>query len=106
MIYLPSVELLRKMILAGAKNKYGARTTEVNDILERFISTEKDAKTIAIRPARGGHKGQSKQLETYARENQTFKEISAFEKLFKTEDADIDLSKVAQFIPSHKTNKL
>ena len=54
MIYLPSVELLQKMILASAKNKYGARVTDENDILERFISTEKDAKTIKIRKVRGG----------------------------------------------------
>lgn len=56
MIYLPSVELLQKMILASAKNKYGKIVTDENDILERFISTEKDAKTVPIRKVRGGHK--------------------------------------------------
>ena len=53
MIYLPSVALLQKMILAGAKNKHGRIVTDENDILERFISTEKDAKKIKIRKARG-----------------------------------------------------
>lgn len=39
MIYLPSVELLQKMVIASALNKYGGVCTDENDILEKFIST-------------------------------------------------------------------
>ena len=35
-------------------------------------------------------------------ENQTFIEISKFDKHFKPDDKDIDLSILAQFIPGHK----
>ena len=49
MVYLPSVELTQKMILASAQNKYGKLINDEYDILERFISTEKDGKKIKIR---------------------------------------------------------
>jgi hypothetical protein len=107
MIYLPSVELIQKMIMASAKNKQGKIVGNEYDILERFISTEKEGKKIKIkRASRGrGHKKQEKQLENYANENQTFFEISEFDKFFDLNSNDIDLSKLASFIPSHKTNK-
>jgi hypothetical protein len=46
MIYLPSVELLQKIVMASAQNKLGKACTDENDILEKFISTEKDDKKI------------------------------------------------------------
>ena len=41
MIYIPSSELLSKMILACALKKSGDRIRDEYDILERFISIEK-----------------------------------------------------------------
>lgn len=39
MIYLPSVDLVQKMILASGQNKSGKIINDANDILERFISS-------------------------------------------------------------------
>jgi hypothetical protein len=52
MIYLPSVELLQKMILASAINKHGSIVKDEFDILERFISTEKHHKRMKIKKVR------------------------------------------------------
>jgi hypothetical protein len=40
------------MILASAKNKHDKLVRDENDILERFISTEKNAKKVKIRKAK------------------------------------------------------
>ena len=108
MIYLPSVELIQKMILASAKNKYGKIVNDANDILERFISTEvatERRKVRRVKPKMNAMmKEKTDRFEKYANENEQFKDISEFDKCFKP-DADIDLSTLAQFIPAHKTSK-
>jgi hypothetical protein len=49
MIYLPSTELIQKMILASATNKHGKMINDENDILERFISTEMNDKKAKVK---------------------------------------------------------
>ena len=49
------------MIIASAKNKYGKIVNDEDDILERFISTEKEGKVVKVkRAARGAQKQQEK----------------------------------------------
>ena len=48
MVYIPSIEILSKMILACSKSIGGGSVEDEFDILERFISTKKMAKNSTL----------------------------------------------------------
>ena len=110
MIYMPSVDILQKMILACSKSVSGLLIQNEFDILERFISIEKIKEKELVGYARfKKDKVRDKRLENYANENAVFKKISEFESVFGDgdhEDQEIDTQKLAEFIPAHKTSKV
>ena len=102
MIYIPSTELLSKMILASALKKSGLRIRDQYDILERFITVEK----IKKRKKRVlKSKDANKTLNDYAKQNKTLKHIDKFDSMFCIHSDDIDTLKLGQFLPVMKRNK-